>query len=56
MIGSVQSSHGAYMIHGKRKAHVSVTNVRAVMDHIGPMRKQNMKKSWVIYVPQLWPL
>jgi len=38
MTGSVQSSHGAYMIHGKCKAHVNVakvTNVKVIMDHIG---------------------
>jgi hypothetical protein len=53
MTGSVQSSHGAYMIHGKCKAHVNVTNVRAVMDHIGPMTHDRLSagQSWDIYDP-----
>jgi len=56
MTGSVQSSHGAYMIHGKCKAHVNVanvTNVRAVMDHIGPMTHDRLsaEQSWGIYDP-----
>jgi len=56
MTGSVQSSHGAYMIHGKCKAHVNVanvTNVRADMDHIGPMTLDRLsaEQSWDIYDP-----
>jgi hypothetical protein len=56
MTGSVQGSHGTYMIHGKRKAHVNVTNVtnvRAVMDHIGPMTHDRLsaEQSWGIYDP-----
>jgi len=39
MIGTTQNSHGAYMIHDENTAHLNT-----VRDHIGPMRKQNMKK------------
>jgi len=51
MIGTTQNSHGAYMIHDENTAHLNT-----VREHTGPMRKQNIKKSWVIYVPQIWPL
>jgi hypothetical protein len=56
MTGSVQSSHGAYMIHDKCKDHVkvtNVTNVRAFMDHIGPMTHDRLsaEQSWGIYDP-----
>ena len=56
MTGSVQSSHGAYMIHDKCKDHVNVTNgtnVRAVMDHIRPMTHDRLsaEQSWDIYDP-----
>ena len=62
MTGSVQSSHGTYVIHGKGKAHVNVanvTNVRVIMghvfamDHIGPMTHDRLsaEQSWGIYDP-----
>ena len=56
MTGSVQISHGSYRTHGKCKALVNVTNVtnvRAVMDHIGPMTHDRLsaEQSWDIYDP-----
>jgi len=45
MIGTTQNSHGAYMIHDENTAHLNT-----VRDHIGPMRKQNMKKNHGSYM------
>ena len=45
MTGSVQSSHGEYMIHDENTAHLNT-----VMDHIGPMRKQNKQNKHGAYM------
>ena len=45
MTSSVQSSHGAYMIHDENTAHLNI-----VMVHIGPMRKQNKQNKHGSYM------